>query len=170
MKKLCIVLALLALLAICLTGCGLNVPKPEVKSGEFDFSVTYEVNGKTETVSGVYICEYAGVDWALDSGYHRDWNGYVKDNAVNEDYVVGVTEDGGTIMMYFGFHPDYFMGEDVSGFMEDPEPYLVVTYPMDEFGGVEFIQEADVIEETYGAKVISYTYDAPIENTFGLFK
>ena len=170
MKKLCIVLALLALLAICLTGCGLNVPKPEVKSGEFDFSVTYEVNGEVKTVSGVYVCEYAGVDWALDSGYHRDWNGSVKDNAVSEDYVVGTTEDGGTIMLYFGFNPDYFMGEDVAGSMEAPKPYLVVTYPMDEFGGVEFIQEADVIETSYGAKVVSYAYDAPVENTFGLFK
>ena len=40
-------------------------------------------------------------------------------------------------------------------------------------GGMEELSirnGADVIEETYGAKIISYTYDTPIENTFGLFK
>ena len=32
------------------------------------------------------------------------------------------------------------------------------------------IQEAKIIEEIYGAKILSYQYDKSIENSFGLFK
>lgn len=46
----------------------------------------------------------------------------------------------------------------------------MIKYPYDEFGGMEIIQEADVIEERYGARMIAYEYDKPIENSFGLFK
>ena len=32
--------------------------------------------------------------------------------------------------------------------------------------GMRFENEADYIAETYGARVISYEYDEPIENSF----
>ena len=42
------------------TGCSGLTSGPEVEKGEFDFSVTYEFEGETKTVSGVYVCEYEG--------------------------------------------------------------------------------------------------------------
>ena len=84
MKKIFIAFVLVFLISVNLTSCGLTVPRPEVKQGEFNFSVTYEFNEETKTVSGVYVCEYSGTDWALDGGSHRDWNGYIKGGEIEE--------------------------------------------------------------------------------------
>jgi hypothetical protein len=35
--------------------------------------------------------------------------------------------------------------------------------------GISFLHEADEVEEYCGAKIISYEYDEPIENSFGMF-
>ena len=35
--------------------------------------------------------------------------------------------------------------------------------------GFRILQDATDVERDYGAKVISYEYDSPVENTFKLF-
>ena len=170
MKRILGVMILVFVFVEMLTGCGLTVPKPEIKTGEFDFSVTYELNGETKTISGVYVCEYNGTDWALDGGFHRDWKGYIKGGTEDTHIEIGTTEDGGTIFLCLRLYPDFLMGEDMNDIMDVSKPYLMIRYPEDELGGVNIIQEADEIEATYGAKIIGYQYDEPIKNTFGLFK
>ena len=32
-----------------------TLPKPEVKEGEFDFALTYEVDGETKKIEGTYV-------------------------------------------------------------------------------------------------------------------
>ena len=170
MKRTVSILLFVGILAGILTGCGLQVPRPEIKTGEFDFSVTYEWNGETKTVSGVYVCEYNGTDWALDGGYHRDWKGYVKHDKMETQIEIGTTEDGGVILLSFGFYPEYFMDDPATGGREVPEPWLTVSHSFADGDGVEILNDAEIIEETYGVKIISYQYSDPIENTFGLFK
>ena len=163
MKKIICLLIALLIFSLGLTSCGLSVPRPEIKSGEFNFSVTYEYAGKTKTVSGVYVCEYDGVDWVLDGGYHREWKGYVKDGTTEECIVLGIAEDGGVVELNFGFDPDRFMGDE---YYEDAPfaPYMTVRLEDDE--GLAFENRVDYIYETYGARIINYEYDEPIENTF----
>ena len=50
---------------------------------------------------------------------------------------------------------------------ETPIPWLSVTHMDGE--GVSIQNEAEIIEETYGAKIVNYEYDAPITNEFDLF-
>ena len=156
-------LSLLLLCSLCLSGCGLSMPRPEIKSGEFNFSVTYEYGGETRTVSGVYVCRFEGVDWVLDGGYYREWSGHIKGNTTEEIITLGTAEDGGVIELYLAFDPDHFMGdfhwEEDEPFM----PYLSVKL-FDE--GLYFQCDAEIIAETYGARIISYEYDEPIENSF----
>lgn len=166
MKKLLLTLTFVVLIFALLTGCAGTVPQPEVKKGEFDFSVTYELNGEIKTVSGVYVCEYNGIDQALDGGPHRDWNGYIQGGKMDEHIEIGFTEDGGTIILNLAFNPDYFMGEDLEGIMDVPAPELMIQYPYDELGGMQLIREPEIIEENYSAKIIGYEYDEPIENSF----
>ena len=143
MKKLLCFLIVVLLMSFGLTSCGLTVPRPEVKKGEFDFTVTYEFNGELKTVSGVYVCEYGGIDWALDGGSHRDWVGYVRDGTTDECIKLATAEDG-----------------------EEPiAPMFTVRLEDEE--GLGFENDADLIAEVYGARIISYEYDEPIENTFG---
>ena len=79
------------MLSALLAGCGLEVPRPEIKEGEFSFTVTYEYNGEIKTVSGVYVCEFSGISWALDGGYHRAWNGYIKGGEPEEAVEIGIS-------------------------------------------------------------------------------
>ena len=150
-----------------LTGCGLTVPRPEIKEGEFAFSVTYEFNGETKTISGVYVCEYAGISWALDGGYSRDWKGYIKGDEEEEMMVIGTTAQGGKVEIDLDFYPEYFMGDSDTAGWEAPIPYVSVTLVDDE--GMMILHEPDEVEENCGAKIASYEYSEPIENSFAIY-
>lgn len=169
MKKLFSILLLTALLTFAFTGCGLQVPRPEIKKADFAFSVTYEMNGETKTVSGVLVCEYDGTSWSLDGGYRRAWKGTITgvESDIGYETRIGTTEDGGDIIIAYGFNPNYFMGDN--GYAETPAPWLTVSYPFEDGSGGEFIYDADIIEEEYGVRIVSYEYAAPIKNSFSLF-
>ena len=156
---------LVIILSICtLSGCdSIFVPHPQIKTGEFNFSVTYEYAGEVNTISGVYVCEFEGIDWAIDTGFHREWTGYIKDNTTEDNIVLGVGEDGGIVELGLFFDPARFMGDY---FMESDEPFFPVISVRIYGEGLAFESDADLIAETYGAKIISYEYDAPIDNKF----
>ena len=162
MKRTLCAIILVLMLSAMLSGCGLSEPRPEIKTGEFNFSVTYEYLGEVNTVSGVYVCEYDGIGWVLDGGYYRKWSGYIKDETTEENIVLGTAEDGGIVELYLALDPDAFMGD---GYLDDEPflPYLSVRI-IDE--GLSFESDVVILEETYGARIISYEYDDPIENTF----
>ena len=169
MKRRLIALFLLLTLVGTLTGCGITVPRPEVEEGNFNFSITYEINGKVDTLSAVYMCEFDGVSWSVDGGYGRDWKAHTEGDYEGDDYsaIIGTTEDGGDIVLFFGIYPEYFMN-DSTGDRGAPEPSLYISYTLDvdEYG---LVSDPLEVEEIYGAKIISYEYDAPIVNTFNLF-
>ena len=164
MKKVFSITILTIMLVGILAGCWLGVPTPEVKEGEFDLSVTYEFKGETKTVSCVYVCEYDGVTWALDGGAHRDWTGYIKDGKTEELIELGTTADGNEITLSLRLYPEHFMGDPVTGGVEPPAPFLSVTVNTEE--GFYFLQEPEEIEKLYGAKILNYKYEEPINNTF----
>lgn len=164
MKKFISTLIMVFILASVFVSCGDSVPEPEIKSGEFDFSVTYEWNGAEKTVSGVYVCEYSGLSWALDGGYSRDWTGYIKDENTKEPFEIGTTEEGDKIELIFGFYPEYFMDDYVEGDQVVPAPYISVTLADGE--DVSVMYDADEVEEYCGARIVSYEYAEPIENSF----
>ena len=169
MKRRLIALFLLLTLVGTLTGCGITVPRPEVEEGDFNFSITYEINGKVDTLSAVYMCEFDGVSWSVEGGYGRDWKAHTEGDYEGDDYsaIIGTTEDGGDIVLFFGIYPEYFMN-DSTGDRGAPEPSLYISYTLDvdEYG---LVSDPLEVEEIYGAKIISYEYDAPIVNTFNLF-
>lgn len=166
MKKFLITLIFAAMLVCIITGCGSTVPRPEIKKGEFDFSVTYEFNGEEKTVSGVYVCEYNGTSWALDGGFHREWKGYIKDGKTEDVIEIGTTKDGGKAELTLALYPDYFMGDFVEGYHDVPKPYLSVTLIDDE--GMTVLHGDDEVEEYCGARIVSYEYGDPIENSFSI--
>jgi hypothetical protein len=162
-KSICILIVLVILL-LSLTSCGLSsIPRPEIKSGEFNFSFTYEYAGEIKTVSGVYVCEYDGIDWVLDGGFHREWGGYIKGETTEENIILGTAEDGGVVEIYLAFDPDLFMGDSPG---VDDEPFVPCLSVRLVNEGLYFESDAEILAETYGARIISYEYDEPIENTF----
>ena len=172
MKRMLIALVLVLTLACTLTSCGLQVPRPEIKEGRFDFSITYEIFGEVNTLSATYVCEFDGTSWSLEGGsYSRDWVDYVEGNYEGDDYSakIGTTDDGGDIWLFFGIYPEYFMGDPEIGDRGIPEPMLYISYPEDETGGMGYNGVQEDIAERYGAKIISYEYANPLDNEFAVF-
>ena len=163
MKKIiCLFIALL-LFSFALTSCGLTMPRPEVKEGEFDVSVTYEVGGETKTLDLVYVCDYDGVKMSLEGTRYRAWNGHFEGYEDGDVIEVTKTDDRSRIVLSFLIYAEYFMGEpDFVGFY--PEAKTERIYFED---GIEMIDYDDeLIAEDYGVRIISINYDEPIKNTF----
>ena len=152
------------MLAVMLSGCGLTVPRPEVKEGEFDVSVVYEVNGEVKTLDLVYICEYDGVAWTLEGTHYRSWNGHFDGYEDGEVIEVLKTEDGGKIALCIMIYPEYFMGEP--DFIDDFYPFVLINHIYYEDGNEMIDDDQELIAEEYGVRFISIDYDEPIENTF----
>ena len=165
MKRILAFLMALLLLSLSLTGCKSSVPEPEIRSGEFNYSVTYRYGGETKTVSGVYVCEYANLSWALDGGYHRTWSGYIKGGTADDYVPIDTTDSGDEIILVLNLVPDYFMGDYSLDLYDIPKPYVKIHQHTEE-GGLRVIEDANSVEELCGAKIISYRYDAPIVNAF----
>ena len=75
----------------------------------------------------------------------------------------------GDIGLFFGIYPEYFMG-DFTADRGAPEPFVYVSYPENENGEMLYFGDPKEVEELYGAKIISYEYDEPVENRFVMFK
>ena len=149
-----------ALIVGSFTGAFLTIPKPEVKEGEFDFALTYEVDGETKVIEGTYVCEFEGVSKALD-GIGRDWNGYIKGHDGFTDYEIKTT-DKGIIMVGLDICPEFFMS--------DPDYYIMSG--KDKHEPCLYIKSVETSNEVFfdytddDVKIISFEYDQPIENTY----
>ena len=136
-----------------------------------NFSVTYEEWGEAKTVSGVFVCEYAGRSFTLEGGdFRRSWEGHVEgvENLHETFYAtvcIGETDDGGEILLNLGVFAAHFMGEpDFADSVIEPSLYIV--HSSEDNLSSEFSDAPEELEGVYGLKIIDYHYDEPIENTF----
>ena len=161
-------LVVAALIVASFLGVFTTVPKPEIKEGEFDFALTYEVDGETKVIEGTYVCKF---DRGIRNiaGVGRKWKGYIKDHDDSIDYEIKKTDDG-TIKINLDIYSQFFMSDPIyklSGNTDDPkpEPYIYITSgdasAEDPANEVTFnLYEGDDV------KIISFEYDEPIENTY----
>ena len=157
-----------ALVVGAFNGAFLTVPKPEVKEGEFDFALTYEMDGETNVIEGTYVCEFDGTSRNID-GVARHWNGYIKDHDDFTSYEIKTTDDG-VIKIELDICSEFFMSDPSYKLSENtdvykPEPYIYIT------SGNEDVEDStnEVSFSFYEGddiKIISFEYDQPIENTY----
>lgn len=150
------------------TGTFVSVPKPEIKDGEFDFALTYEVDGETKKIEGTYVCKFDGISRQLD-GVGRKWIGYIKDHDEFTNYDIKTTDEG-TIKIDLDICADFFMSDPNYPNMKSsddpkPEPYVYITSGdpsvEDPANEVTFnLYEGDDV------KIISFEYDPPVENIY----
>lgn len=153
---------LMVTMTIFFSGCVAEIAVPEVKEGRFNFSITYEINGEQKTYTGVYVCEYDGVlTTFLGSGL--EWTGYIE-NEKERDVPIQTNEDG-IIYINCGLFPEYFMDDPNAIYYEAPSPNLFMIYNDSNEEMLHITSEEEEILQ-YGVKLISYEYDAPIENSF----
>lgn len=163
-----LVLLVSALIAASFTGVFVRVPRPEIKEGEFDFALTYELDGERKTIEGTYVCKFEGASRAID-GVRRDWKGYIKDHEGSTSYDIKTTDEG-TIKVDPDICAEFFMSDPNYQNMKSsddpkPEPYIYITSGdpsiEDPANEVTFnLYEGDDV------KIISFEYDEPIENVY----
>ena len=163
MKKIICLLIVLLLFSLGVTSCGLTMPRPEVKEGQFDVSVTYEVGGETKTLDLVYVCEYDGVKMALEGTRYRAWNGHFEGYEYGDVIDIFEADDGSRIVLSLLIYAEYFMGDpDYVDFY--PQAKTERIYFED---GIEMIDyDQELITEDYGVRIIGIDFDEPIKNTF----
>ena len=178
-KKFITSVALWLLLLVTFAGCGKGL-NPSVKECRFNFSVTYEVDGVQTTISSVFVCEYVETVKTLD-GWSIEWDSYVEDAELasileeNRGFLLLKTIDDGSIYLDFNLSAKYFMSDpsyknpnaNTDETTPQISPRLFIEYSEtkgEELG--EWWSEDVSVLESYGVKVISYSYDAPIENIY----
>ena len=152
-----------ALIATYFTSVFADIPKPEIKEGEFDFALTYEVDGERKKIEGTYVCKYKGVIKNID-GVGRKWKGYIKDHDDFTDYEIKTTDEG-TIKIDLDISSAFFMSDPIyqlTGNTDNPkpEPYIYIVSGDPAKDGTLKPYEGDDV------KIISLEYDPPIENTY----
>ena len=148
---------ILAVASCLLTGI---IKEPVIKEHDFDYSVTYSIDGEVKTYKGSYQCSFIGHD-GHDDPTLRMYDGAHKiDGNVSESSWFTVAhKDGVELSLIINLDAAYLMGdpdkyEYVSG---NEDPYLEATdaesYPVE-------------VSEVFDAEIISWEYPEPIENSF----
>lgn len=147
--------------------------KPEVASGEFPFSITYEYKGETGTLSGVLKCEYSG-SHTIHGEHHRYWNEeiiYDNPDNVENPFIIDQNDDlQTTLSVQENMYAGYFMGDPLykdyyndygHGSVEPRVAYY-------DYKNEIFLEDAsqEEILESIGFKIVDFTYAEPIENSF----
>ncbi len=150
-----------------------NPPEPQIKYGEFLFTITYEIDGEIKTYEDILICEYAGIEDLGTAGKYRKWSKRLKSG--NERIVLlQGKEDNSSFQLCADAptFPEYFMG-DFSGWRSKDEYETTMKDERD----LSYIQQHDGVEtgsvmqkdeawRKYRIRIISIEFPPPIENTF----
>ena len=110
-----------AIAAYLLTGI---IKTPIITEQDFNYSVTYKLNGETQIYEGVYRCRFEFVGEGIDP-LERYYEGDYLSNP-DDGYSAAYTiakKDGLKLCIVNIFSNEYLMGDGEEGFLDDP--YLV---------------------------------------------
>ena len=134
-------------------GC-YGVQKPEVERQEFPFTITYSYQGKTNTISDIYVAEYDRVAKYIGDDL-LTWFGYVKDKDRLEADFYRVDD---SFSINLNIEPGYVMG--------DPRYADSKCQPT----GVYYSEDVVVTDQDelalMGIVILGWEYPYPMENSF----
>ena len=168
-----IILAITVIAYIAATVLFCYTTKPAVATGEFPFSITYEYQGETGTLSGVFACAYSG-SYTVQGEHHRYWaeeTRYDNPDNVENPFIIDQNDElQTTLSLYENMSAGYFMGDPLYADyyldygLTGAEPQ--VSYY--DYKNEIYLEEANREEvlESVGFKIIDFTYPEPVENHF----
>lgn len=163
LKKMLLPISILAAAIISMTAfimiSGIS-KKPTITSGTFPFSITYELNGKTEIIQDVYEASFVGHGGYADPSF-RIYEGKIAGMQNEGDTVYVLSENSeGSIILVTNFYADYMMGDARYDYFaeEEWEPKLLYY----DAQGVEYTDEETLLSK--GVKLNSWVYPLPIDN------
>lgn len=136
---------------------------PTVTAQDFSYSVTYQLNGETKTLNGIYRCKFDGFSGGEDP-YERCYSGeYIIDGQTSPSHTYTVAEkDGAQLYIVTLFNEAYLMGDtkhlDYGYALQDPFLEAV-----DKEG---YAYDGTQMPAEFTSEIISWEYPQPIENTF----
>lgn len=132
------------------------VKEPVITEHDFDYSVTYQLNGETQTLEGVYRCSFTGLGVR-----DRFYTGEFLTNASSDTSAVHTIaqKDDLELCIVTIFSDRYFMGDATKGDAHY-DPYLAVF----DQEGIEYGEEEMLAK--FDAEIISWEVAEPVENTF----
>lgn len=153
----CIILIIsIVATAVCTVIIGIS-KKPTVTEYDFPFSITYELDGRTETISDVFRCSFDGAGGYNDTK-SRIYKGVIVGQDEGRAYSYELNDN---VVLHTNMFPDYLMGDPMYDYYTDGDVYepSLIFYNDD---GIECSPE----EVSYDAEIISWEYPAAIENSF----
>ena len=149
-------------MAVAIASCFLTciLKEPTVKEHEFEYSVTYKLNGEVKTLEGIYKCgfsEYDNSGFVIARSYYG--NHIQKGHEAGPHSFMIAQKDGFELYLIIELDESYLMGDrDVYRYVSgNVDPYFEA-YDSEGYG-------VDV-SETFNAEIISWEYPEPIENSF----
>jgi hypothetical protein len=144
--------------------------KPEIESGDFPFSITYEYKGEKGTLTGVYHCKFLGSSTYL--GMHeRWWDGEAIYNTVGKfeyPFIIDRSDEM-SLSLHEHMNAGYFMGDPLHNYYEEYYDGKIAPYAeyYDYVNDISLNDEnSEEILEYIDFKILEYTYAEPIENSF----
>ena len=158
-----ILILVIALLAMAVCAVVSNIAlKPTITEHEFPFSITYELDGVTETVDAVCAVTYAG-----NGGYVKTTTRQYDEKYISQRENMGsafeiYVGDDCSITLFTHIYPDYLMGDPEYDYFDDTVYEPILSYSNWATG--ETAEGLELPEQ--GAKIISWELPEPIENSF----
>ena len=158
-----VIISLGILLAVASTFITGVLKSPVIKEHDFEYSVTYKLNGEIKTIEGIYKCRFDGHSGAsnpIDRKYSEE---YIVDGVTTISRTHTIAQaDGMELYIVVLFSNGYLMGDtkssDYAPFLNDP-----VIEALDSEGNG---YDEEALPEIFDAEIISWEYPEPIENSF----
>ncbi len=143
-------------------------PAPQIKYGEFPFTITYEINKEVKVYKDIVICEYEGIESWGTAGKYRKWSSKLKSG--NEHIVLLKSKENGSpfeIYVPAPGLPEYYMGDFDKRSREDCETGMKDDrYLGYKQGEIDRSITKEEVWEKYRIKIINVECSPPIENKF----
>lgn len=160
------VIILAAGIIACVVACLLTgiLKTPTITQHDFHYSATYQLNGETKTLEGIYRCEFVSTGEGIDplNRYYIGFYPEAHDQSWPDSHILAQKGDQ-TLEIVFIFSDDFLMGDSYPGDTYSdvmPEPYLAV-YTSE---GYEYSDEESLAQ--FDAQLISWEMPEAIENSF----
>ena len=149
------------ILVLCAYFFAENPVKPEIRYGEFDYSIVYELNGETKTINDTLVCEYDGISRSLE-GKSIQWKSYIKGTKDQDNYLIFENDE---YRLYICLPADarYYMDDpefELAGLEPNQQPWFIL-----ENNALTSSSEDE--EKALAAfEIIEWVIEEPIENIY----
>jgi hypothetical protein len=136
---------------------------PAVTNQDFDFSITYKLDGETKTLNGVYSSRFTGFgDNGVDPLCRYYKGAYQVEGEDDGDRSFTIAEkDGYKLYIVALLNDCYLMGDEKNDAYELPNGPTLEAEDQD---GNQY--DETELPDVFDAQILSYEYPQPIENTF----